>query len=323
MPESVIFMFSGQGSQHHQMGRELYEHNPVFRKWMERLDAEARPIMGSSVIEALYGQGKTEDAAFDEIRLTNPAIFSVEYALYQVFAESGITPDAVLGASLGEYAAAAAAGVFPWQEALSTVIGQADIFEKHCPRGAMCAVLYDPDLFHQIPQLSGKSELAARHYARHFVISGAPAAVASIEAYLETRDIAFLHLPVSFGFHSALIEPCEAAFRTLLERQGFHEPRIRFISCQKGGEIPVLSPDHWWEVVRRPVEFQRTIEALEARQAALYVDLGPTGTLANFAKQNFKDDSVSEVFHVFSPFGKESALLEKLLARLSPLSGAP
>jgi trans-AT polyketide synthase/acyltransferase/oxidoreductase domain-containing protein len=311
-------MFSGQGSQHYQMGKELYEQHGIFRKWMERLDAEARNLMGRSLVEVLYERGKTEDAAFDEIRLTNPAIFSVEYALYRVFAESGITPDAVLGVSLGEYAAAAAAGVLSWRETLSLVIAQAEAFENRCPKGAMCAVLYDPDLFHKTPLLYEQSELAARHYPNHFVVSGAPGAIASIEAYLDERGIGFLHLPVSFGFHSARIDPCETALRSLLEGWRFLEPQIRFISCQRGEAMSALTSDHWWDVVRRPVEFQRTIETLERRQPCVYVDLGPTGTLANFAKQNFRDDSASEAFPVLSPFGKESARLERVLASLSP-----
>jgi acyl transferase domain-containing protein len=315
-------MFAGQGSQHHQMGKVLYENHPVFRGWMERLDAEARSIMGRSVIEAIYGQGRAVETPFDGIGLTHPAIFSVQYALYRVFAESGIMPDAVLGVSLGEYVAAAAAEVCSWQEMLSIVVGQADIIERQCPKGAMCAVLDDPDLYTRTPLLREKSELAASHYPGHFVVSGGEGEIAAIEAYLEREDIAFLHLPVSFGFHSALMEPCAETFRASLEGRCLGKPRIGFYSCQRAREMSHLPADHWWEVVRRPVAFQRTIEALEEQRSAVYVDLGPLGTLANFAKQNFKDDSASEALHVLTPFGKESTNLQRALERLSNGTGA-
>lgn len=126
----TVFMFSGQGSNYFQMGRELFDRNQAFRDSMLQLDAVVRRAAGMSVIEILYGPGqKTE--VFDRTVLTHPAIFMVEYALAQTLMRAGVVPDVVLGTSLGSFAAAALAGFADVEEMLEIVIRQAQALEAH------------------------------------------------------------------------------------------------------------------------------------------------------------------------------------------------
>src|SRR5260370_1040196 len=117
-------MFSGQGSQYFQMGRELFEKNDTFRDWMVRLDDMARRLSGRSVIGILYSDLHGKGDPFDRTLLTHPAIFMVEYSLAQSLIHAGVCPDIVLGVSLGSFAAATVAGFIGVEDALTAVMRQ-------------------------------------------------------------------------------------------------------------------------------------------------------------------------------------------------------
>src|SRR5215470_15781398 len=201
----TVFMFSGQGSQYFQMGKELFEKNTTFRNWMLRLEDIARGGIGRSVVETLYSGELGKGDSFDQTVLTHPAIFMVEYSLAQTLIQAGLWPDMVLGVSLGSFAAAAVAGFIDVEDALTAVIRQATAFEERCEPGGMIAVLADPALFAE-DFLRGHSELAAVNFSTHFVVSARRDELAEIEAALKERNIGYRRLPVSFPFHSQWIE---------------------------------------------------------------------------------------------------------------------
>ncbi|HET9483946.1 MAG TPA: acyltransferase domain-containing protein, partial [Xanthomonadales bacterium] len=130
--KKTVFLFSGQGSQHFQMARALFEHEPVFRRWMLRLDGVVRDLADESVVEALYDDANDRSAAFDRLALTHPAIFMVEYALARALIDAGVEPDMTLGTSLGSFAAAAVAGFVDPEHALAAVVQQAAALETCC-----------------------------------------------------------------------------------------------------------------------------------------------------------------------------------------------
>jgi len=110
---STVFMFSGQGSQYYQMGRSFFDGNAAFRNTVLQLSDVARPLLGRSIIDVLYNDGRRKDELFDEIKLTSAAIFIVEYALAKVLIDDGVKPDYLLASSMGIYAAAAIAAAVP------------------------------------------------------------------------------------------------------------------------------------------------------------------------------------------------------------------
>jgi trans-AT polyketide synthase/acyltransferase/oxidoreductase domain-containing protein len=137
MNQPIIFMFSGQGSHYYQMGKELFEQQPIFQKWMLKLNEMASDTLGESVLDKLYDQTKPKSSLFDQTLYSHPAIFMVEYSLSQMFLEKGIMPDYVLGTSMGEFAAAAVARVMEVEELLVALIKQAQMLETHCQPGGM------------------------------------------------------------------------------------------------------------------------------------------------------------------------------------------
>ncbi len=312
MNKPVVFMFSGQGSCYFKMGLEMFEQHPTFRKWMLDLNEIASDTLGESVLDKLYDKTKSKNDLFDQTLYTHPAIFMAEYALAQVLLEDGIKPDYVLGTSMGEFASVAAAGVMPVDKALEAVVKQAQVLESHCQKGGMTAVVHNTALFNETPLLFNNSELASINFHSHFVVSGKPESLKRIGNFLQEKHIAYQHLPVSIGFHSALIEPAASVYADFLSLQTWQQPKILLISCVYADVINSLGRNYLWEVIRKPIAFQQTVQRLEEKQAYLYLDLGPSGTLANFVKYNLNKHSQSKSFPILTPFGQSLSNLEKV-----------
>ena len=284
----IVFMFSGQGSQYYHMGRILFEKNIIFKNWMIKADYLCQEIMGLSVIDHLYNNQITKDQPFTQTLLTHPAIFMVEYALMQVLFENNIKPDLVLGASMGEIAAATASGVLSFESALQLVIKQAQALED-CPRGGMLAVLHHVSLYQEQSYLHEYSELAAINFPSHFVVSGLSDNLKMIMEQLNENNILYQLLPVSHAFHSSLIDSTKISILNAAQSLQIKMSEVPLISCVEAKVVSTLTPTHFWDICRAPILFQSAIEYLESKQASLYLDLGPSGTLATFVKYNLSN----------------------------------
>ena len=320
MKKPIVFMFSGQGSHYYHMGHALYEENPVFRHWMREGDASCQDQIGFSIIKELYHPEHKKSETFNRTLFTHPAIYTVEYALAQTVLSAGITPNYILGASLGEFAAAVLAGVLSFEEGLIAVFTQAQMFEDICPTGAMMAVMESPDLYETHPFMREKSELAAINFPSHFVISGESQQLSYISNSLKAQEITTQELPVSFGFHSSLIDGAAPSYLNFLENYSFKAPSLPFISCTEKRILETIPHSHFWHTVRKPIYFQATLEILEKENNFIYLDLGPSGTLATFAKYNLKEavsPSQSQTYALLSPFSNDVKNLSNLSAWLA------
>ncbi|WP_371657289.1 ACP S-malonyltransferase [Streptomyces sp. NBC_00280] len=279
----TVFMFSGQGSQYHQMGRELYDSEPVFRETLHRLDALVEPETGGSVIARMYDPGRPVSQPFTDTLFTNPAIVMVELALAETLISHGVTPDLLLGVSLGEFTASVLAGVVDEGDCLRRLVGMARSVAEHVP-GGMLAVLAPPALYLGEPALHRDLDLAARYYDDHFVVAGPLEALARAEALLSGRQVPFQRIPVSHGFHSRLMDASRPAFEALWSDVDLRAPQIPLVSSVTAGRVEPVTVEHLWRVVRQPMEFGATVRALEAEGPHLYLDAGPSGTLHSFAR---------------------------------------
>ena len=135
----IAFLFTGQGSQYKDMGRQVYQTEPTFRETLERCDELLRPYLPRSLLSLLYDD-TVDPALLNETAHTQPALFSLEYALAKMWISWGVVPQAVLGHSLGEYVAACVAGVFALEDAIRLVAERGRLMQGLCPRGAMAAV---------------------------------------------------------------------------------------------------------------------------------------------------------------------------------------
>lgn len=315
----TVFMFSGQGSQYPQMGRQLLETHPLFAEHMRRLDQLAHEQTGLHVLDAIYSNAKSH--TFDRTLLTHPAIFMIEYALAQCLISEGITPDATLGASVGSFAAAVIAGQLDVNDAMRAVIAQARAFEAHCERGTMLAVLAEPQLFEE-DFLRERSEMAGINFAKHFAVSTSLQEASALEVEFKRRGINSQRLAVSYAFHSRWIDPARDDFLNMLRSVSTRAGDLPLVCCDRARALQTLPENYFWDVVRRPIRFRDTVAHLEQSSAHRYIDVGPSGTLATFVKYGLPAHSKSSAHSVLTPYGQDQKNLENLIRNVHGLAPA-
>lgn len=311
---ATVFMFSGQGSQYYHMGRDLFHRDETFRKHMLQVDRLFQDLLGQSIVDAVYDEKRNKADSFDHLRLSHPAIFMVEHALAQTLKEYGVTPDYVLGASMGVFAATTLAGCLPLERAARMVVHQAIAVETHCSPGGMLAVLQNPTLFQAKTYLRGNSELAAVNFSSHFVVAAQQQHLTEIEKSLRAEDVASHKLPVPYAFHSRWIDAATVPYGSVLTEFAYARPVIPIVCCAKAEIVNEIPRDYSWMAVREPVRFCETLAHMESMGDYFYVDVGPSGTLATFAKYNLTPNSRSSVFPLVTPFERDVANLKRAVS---------
>jgi acyl transferase domain-containing protein len=313
--KKMIWMFAGQGAQYYQMGRELYEREPVFRQFMERADHLVQEFINESLVDIIYRQRADRFEPFHRLLHTHPAILIFECAFAEVLLRRGLRPDYLLGYSLGEYVCLVIAGSISFEDALVTVIKQAELVEYCVPRGQMLAILDSVDLVERHPEAFRKCAVAAHNTPRNFVVSATIGALTQLQLFLKARGILFVELPVDYPFHSPEIDVLQTVSEAIFSRVRYSEPGIPIVTATEEGFLSKSFVKHMWGVTRNLVDFVKTIRRLEASGPYLYVDLGPSGGMATAAKYILPGDSQSELLTGSSPFGHEIKNIESLLEK--------
>lgn len=300
---SLVFMFTGQGSQHVNMGRGLYEQEPAFRQTVDYCAQLLRPRLGFDLRELLYPRpGAEADAAarLNQTAFSQPALFVVEYALGQLLLSWGLRPQALVGHSIGEYVAACLAGVFTLEDAL-TVVAERGRLMQALPGGRMLAVpLSESELQ---PFLNGELSLAAINGPGRTVVSGTMTAITRFEQYLQAEGVIARPLPTSHAFHSAMMEPILESFTTLLTQVTLRPPQIPYLSNVSGTWIAAAeatTPAYWASHLRHTVRFADNIDTLLEGSGRILLEVGPGETLCQFARRHPRYRSEHAVFPLLS-----------------------
>ncbi|TYB85045.1 type I polyketide synthase [Oceaniovalibus sp. ACAM 378] len=277
----VAFMFSGQGSQHAEMGAGLYAENAAFREAFDTCSEILEMPLGCD-LRAVVLQGK--DARLDETWLTQPALFAVEYALARLWIARGIVPAAMIGHSIGEYVAAHLAGVMSLEDALNLVALRGQLMQDMVP-GSMAAVpLPVGDLRRR---LAGRAEIAAENALDLNVISGQSDVIAEFVAELSREGVTARLLRTSHAFHSCMMEPALDRFVSAVEKVRLSDPTIDYVSNVSGTWITrqeATSADYYARHLRNTVKFEPGVRVLGEDARNFLLEVGPGTTLATLAQ---------------------------------------
>lgn len=284
---TVAFLFPGQGAQHVDMGRALYERDIGFRETVDHCCELLRPHLGQDLRALLYSVAGEADAAARLARtdIAQPALFVVEYALAQWWMRQGVRPDAMLGHSVGEYVAACVAGVFALEDALAVIAARGRLMQAMEP-GAMLTVGM-PEA--ELPPDLADCELAAVNASDVCVLSGPTTAIDSAERALAGRGVAVRRLHVSRAFHSVMVEPMLGAFEALLSCVALSAPHIPFVSNLSGRWITAdeaRDPSYWARHLRGVVRFADGLDELLAKPDRVLLEVGPGETLSALARRH-------------------------------------
>ncbi len=282
----IAFAYTGQASQWVGMGRQIYETEPVAREILDRCEAAYVADRDASLLGAMFGAGDAP-ADLDHPAWKQPAIYALESALTALWASIGIRPDVVIGHSLGEIAAAQAAGVFGLEDGLRFAADRGARMADLPGEGAMAAIFAPAtrvaeEVARHNATAAGPGVSVAADNGAHQAVSGPADEVEALLQRFEREDVRVRRLRRSPAYHSALIEPALDDLEASMEGFDIASPAVDFVSTLTGSVIApgeVLDGHYWRRQARQPVAFRQAVETLADSGVNVVIEIGPHSVL--------------------------------------------
>ena len=278
---ALVWMFTGQGSQYAGMGRQLHAQDPAFREAFDACAAALQPWLGFDIRSRMF-DGHDD---LSHTGTTQPALFCLEYALAQAWLARGAQPSALLGHSIGEFAAAVVSGVMSLADGARLVARRGALMQA-LPAGRMLSVRLGAEAL--APLIPPQISLAAENGPNACVLAGPAEAIDACAAKLEAQGHAVRVLHTSHAFHSAQMEPAVEPFEREVRQARLNAPTIPIVSTMTGTwltDAQARDPQYWARHLREPVRFAPALRTAKERHPAIFIELGPRGALTALARQ--------------------------------------
>ncbi|MEZ4727506.1 MAG: type I polyketide synthase [Caldilineaceae bacterium] len=295
----IAFLFTGQGAQYVNMGRDLYATQPLFRQIIDQCDELLRPYLPQSLVRVLYPteEGKTEarggeagagdGGLLDQMLYAQPAVFAVEYALAKLWQSWGIQPTVVIGHSLGEFAAACFAGVFSLADGLKLVAARGRLLQSLPPMGEMVSVIATEAEMQALLTAHPAVAIGAINAPTSIVLSGYRTALQPVIAQLHAQGKKHKPLNIPIAAHSPQTEAILDDFAQVARSITLAPPTLSLVSSMTGQGVTqeVTDPTYWRRHLRQPVRFADGMQTLQAHGCRIFMEIGPQATLLSMAMQ--------------------------------------
>lgn len=288
----VVFMFPGQGSQYVNMGRDLCASEPVFKQHFDQCCDLFSKEFGTSLRDIIFPKAGEEEKAAEQLKqtiYTQASLFTMHYSLAKLWMHWGITPDAMMGHSIGEFAAACLAGVFTLEDAVKLVANRGRMMQE-LPGGSMLSVrAAEEDVVKKLP--TGCS-IAANNGPLLCVASGPHEAIAKLQAELEKEGITCKLLVTSHAFHSPMMDAIVAPYKKVVESVKLNAPRIPIISTVTAEWLKdeeAVSAKYWSDHLRATVRFAQAVKFAWSDADRVMLEVAPRTTATTLARQQSSD----------------------------------
>ncbi len=289
----IVFVFSGNGSQWQGMASNLLGHK-VFRKSIDKINALLEPLTGWSLLEELQIDGDASRLTYTEI--AQPLLFAIQVGIVEMLRAEGVEPDAVVGHSVGEVAAAYTADILRLEDAVNLIFYRSEAQSKTKGQGKMVAVqLSAIEIQPILKDFNGELQLAAINSPKSVTVSGQPSAIKKLSNILRDDEVVHYELELDYGFHSFVMDSVENHFMESLDNYECENPKVDFISGVTGKKIDgrVLDVKYWWDNIREPVQFESALSNLIENNGRIFLEIGPRPVLHRYIRECLNNKNVT------------------------------